>query len=398
MFVSPRLSTLRALLLAAATVTSLGCGDDPSPTSTGAGSGAAGVGASSGGGGAGASSGTSGQSGAGAAPGSCVPGIVNVCPCAASSGEGVQTCQANGTFGSCEGCSGGEGGSDTAGGSGGGSQGGAGSGGAGAGGKGGAGGAGGKGGAGGAAGTPPCNVESNGNPCGDCIVKNCCEVATDCFADATCEACLGAQAPAGCEQNAAYKALDQCSFAACQAECYATPSKYPCEGAEEVVYQGKITGYVRCSDGRLVRREVLECPTKPYVPYPTSCASGGECVHDAECTAGLEGRCQSIGDFCGCFYNPSPCAKDGDCGAGKICVCGDTSGHCESALCTSSDDCAVGDCVESSSCTGNFFTCQTAQDTCGSSDDCKGNSNGPSCWAQGGKWGCAPGFCEGPVP
>jgi len=144
----------------------------------------------------------------------------------------------------------------------------------------------------------------------------------------------------------------------------------------------------------------------------------GQCTSDADCTMGDNGRClppggNAAGDYC--TYDA--CSTDGDCGTGKVCVCGTdeppygrTANACVPGNCRVDSDCgAKGYCspTEATSCGNRSGTvgyyCHTAGDDCTNDSDCAGTTDGGATMGPGycawqptvGKWACSYGICTG---
>lgn len=137
------------------------------------------------------------------------------------------------------------------------------------------------------------------------------------------------------------------------------------------------SGYVKCAGGRKHRESVLACPSSlPRAGYTCeNVIDGGPqtCATDGDCTAQPNGYCQLFPGqpTCGCNYG---CTTDADCGAGKICQCGDPVGTCVSATCTSDADCGAGQlCADydaSQGCQTTTYACTTPADACFEDADC----------------------------
>jgi hypothetical protein len=139
------------------------------------------------------------------------------------------------------------------------------------------------------------------------------------------------------------------------------------------------------------------------------------CTVDADCTAGLNGRC-----FLGngitaaarlqCSYDE--CLKDEDCGAGKVCQCqprgppeqGFTGHLCVTAGCKTNGDCGTSCCSFSNAfCNGERATgyfCHSQRDECITDEDCVGDGgvaprDGFCAWdPKATRWACSRGFCQ----
>lgn len=361
MYKSSRTGALRALLLAAATASSLGCGDsgDGNPNPSDAGGGGSGGSAKGGSGGesaaGGVASGSSGQGGSNVS--TCVPGTVQACPCAGSDKNGVQTCQANGTYGSCTSCpsgSGGKGGSS-------------------AGGSSGQGGSGGTGGAGGSGGSGQSGQGGSG----------------------------GSSAGQGGQGGASGAGAGGAGGSGATGGTGGAGFAFECKDPKPHVVNGVDTGYAQCASGAYVRRENKACP----VPAINSTCSdpSSTCKSPDDCAQFPGTYCQPFSEgsnLCGCMTAFDPCVHDTACSSGNICVCLSDGARCLSGFCSSSADCAVGDCMQvscrmdaGSLLFGGEFRCQTAQDTCAVATDCPDDQD---CLFVNGHRSCGA-KCMGPV-
>jgi hypothetical protein len=161
--------------------------------------------------------------------------------------------------------------------------------------------------------------------------------------------------------------------------------KFACTNPQDFLsFDGQPTGYILCSNGvsgPLHRQEIKACPST--LPRSTTCigvGSGtdaghalGDCKNDTDCTTGIEGHCQTTqrNTACACYYG---CKADADCGAGKVCVCGNMTGECVKATCTSDADCGPGKlCLSASDgACSKVYACQSVKDTCAGDKECKG--------------------------
>lgn len=149
----------------------------------------------------------------------------------------------------------------------------------------------------------------------------------------------------------------------------------------------------------LVHREAaLACsgtrPAGDYVPGHAGCQS------DAECTAGLNGRCSNGGvGGNGCTYDG--CVTDAECGATEACVCRGQNqmarNSCKPASCHVDADCGGWSCSPTKgTCdlTGvEGFYCHGQADECVDDADCPkagGTSERAYCmWTESkGRWAC----------
>src|SRR5204863_528605 len=127
------------------------------------------------------------------------------------------------------------------------------------------------------------------------------------------------------------------------------------------------------------RPEIRDCPSAlPRFQPSRARAPGDECGSDADCTAKPLGYCTASVNLGGttylCAYG---CAKDQECGAGRICFCGDPVGRCVEASCTSDQSCGGMLCAWGASASGGCqlaFACQRHTDRCATSRDCAGGS------------------------
>ena len=132
-----------------------------------------------------------------------------------------------------------------------------------------------------------------------------------------------------------------------------------CTNPTPALIGGRDTGFVRCREQYQHRARVVDCP---------SVGARAPCADDA-------GRCAD------------GCDRDGDCGAGQICECGDQGGLCVPASCTDDSQCAAPSlCASafrfSAACipkgaTGNTYVCQKPADGCQMMKDCNGEGPTP---------------------
>jgi hypothetical protein len=122
-----------------------------------------------------------------------------------------------------------------------------------------------------------------------------------------------------------------------------------------------------------------------------------QCTSDAQCTAGVNGRCQQGLQDCSCAYDE--CGGDADCAAGQTCVChgsayaGTSGSACVTGGCRIDSDCGSGGhcspAPRAAVCNGlPQYYCHTPNDACVNDSDC--TSLGPDgvCTSAGGKWYC----------
>jgi hypothetical protein len=157
------------------------------------------------------------------------------------------------------------------------------------------------------------------------------------------------------------------------------------------------SGYERCSNGIVHRREALSCGA----PTATACmnsadaggaggggAAPGGCTTNADCTAFPGGYCEKSSPGCSCIYS---CQTDADCGAGNSCECGLYQASCVTSGCKSDADCggflcALEQILDAGGCgSTERLECLTAADTCNSSNDC---ANGAICARANGHLAC----------
>lgn len=135
-------------------------------------------------------------------------------------------------------------------------------------------------------------------------------------------------------------------------------------------------GFTECEGGWLHRERVDTCPTS-LSATATGVSKAGPCASDGDCTAEPYGYCGPSAPGSGwrsCVYG---CVRDDECGAGRICVCGNPVGRCSAATCATDADCEKG-----FLCAGNEtynpcgltepyeFACQRPADACLSSASC----------------------------
>jgi hypothetical protein len=141
------------------------------------------------------------------------------------------------------------------------------------------------------------------------------------------------------------------------------------------------SGYERCSNGVVHRREALSCPAPTATACMNSADAGGTgggtaggCTTNADCTAFPGGYCEASSPGCACIYS---CQTDADCGAGNSCECGPYQGQCVTSTCKTDADCggflcALEPLTDANGCvTGEQLACMTAADTCNTDADCQ---------------------------
>ena len=121
----------------------------------------------------------------------------------------------------------------------------------------------------------------------------------------------------------------------------------------------------------------------------------GECLVDADCVAGMNGRCiQDLGQPRACSYDE--CQKDDDCGASSVCECRNPAKHeanvCVHGNCKTDADCNGGYCSPSAVTLSPFcsldvpigsvgYFCHTPADECTDDADCDpGTASLPGCF------------------
>ncbi len=149
-----------------------------------------------------------------------------------------------------------------------------------------------------------------------------------------------------------------------------------------------VLGLLACGGRREAQssRPVAEACTAP-APGPGTCAAPSDptsvtyqCTGDANCTAGINGRCMATAPFAGCGCQYDACSDDASCGGSQVCICRgaadwDSGNTCLAGNCRVNADCASGYCSLSESNTIGFY-CHTARDTCYNNSDC---AKDPTC-------------------
>lgn len=134
-----------------------------------------------------------------------------------------------------------------------------------------------------------------------------------------------------------------------------------------------------------------------------------ECLHDTDCTAGVNGRCQHpdlVPVACATACSYDECASDSDCPSGVPCDCrasatDSTANVCVSgSACRTDSDCGSGGYCSPSAGFGSFncsiaYFCHTAQDTCTDDSDC-GSSVKCQYDATAQHWACGGPNCAPP--
>jgi hypothetical protein len=155
-------------------------------------------------------------------------------------------------------------------------------------------------------------------------------------------------------------------------------------------------------------------PTRPVAIQCSPCRPagpgggvGGECVTDADCTAGVNGRCTfgRIGPFC----DYDLCFADGDCATNEVCLCdGSRSGTGGGNVCIPAECHVDADCEDGFACSPtlgscghytNFvaYRCHRATDACTTDADCAGGTFPGYCAFDeaAGHWLCSSAECAG---
>ena len=110
------------------------------------------------------------------------------------------------------------------------------------------------------------------------------------------------------------------------------------------------------------------------IPSSTSSSDQLSCISDANCTAGVNGRCMGT-VHPGCYCQYDTCESDASCGSNQVCICRDTpewggANTCITGNCRINADCPSGYCsLDESYGTGGYF-CHTDRDTCHNDSDC----------------------------
>jgi hypothetical protein len=149
---------------------------------------------------------------------------------------------------------------------------------------------------------------------------------------------------------------------------------------------GSTTTGIEPREPAVHRAAAMEC-TAERPPGSVDPALGGDCMADAECTDGSNGRCvQALGEPAFCSYDA--CAVDADCGGGSVCECRNPSMYdanvCVHGNCLVDSDCGEGGYCSPSAVTLDPFCtegvpigsvgyfCHSAGDECIDDADCKG--------------------------
>lgn len=181
-----------------------------------------------------------------------------------------------------------------------------------------------------------------------------------------------------------------------------TPTTFVCDGAVAVPQaNGGDSGFVKCADGTIHRDHPVTCDTS--VPACQGDENTIVCKTDAECVAAPNGKCAhyAFTDLtgettqCSCTY---PCANDGDCEDGSVCVCAGVVPSdnpwpaCSTAACATGEDCASGECGISSyddGCGRDVqLACRTLSDPCRLDAQCTDGYQCVTSYFTPGGWGC----------
>jgi hypothetical protein len=128
---------------------------------------------------------------------------------------------------------------------------------------------------------------------------------------------------------------------------------------------------------------------------------GGDCATDADCTAGMNGRClvtTVAARFNYCSYDA--CFADSDCSASEVCRCREAPNDanvCTLGNCAVDSDCGAGGYCSPSAAFDriNFgvagYFCHTPGDECVDDEDCRVDGGNAECaWsADAGHWACS---------
>jgi hypothetical protein len=136
----------------------------------------------------------------------------------------------------------------------------------------------------------------------------------------------------------------------------------------------------------------VACPTERGIVTPSSdgCpvdAGSGRCAQDSDCTAGRNGRCESIG-ICPSDCTYDECVQDSDCANQTPCGCRlnatDFTRCFGASNCATDADCGIGGycspslVVRACLCIGNAcaegYFCHTQRDGCLDDSDCENSS------------------------
>jgi hypothetical protein len=131
-------------------------------------------------------------------------------------------------------------------------------------------------------------------------------------------------------------------------------------------------------------------------------SSGSECIRDADCSTGENGRCEFRRGLA-CTYDE--CFADGDCNRGGPCGCEggvwSDSNACLLGNCRTDAECGSGYCSPSFGDCGDYsgvigYYCHTPEDTCVDDTDCSESGAGYCMYRpEVAHWACGYGVCVG---
>lgn len=176
---------------------------------------------------------------------------------------------------------------------------------------------------------------------------------------------------------------------------------WSCEDPQPILQpDGKTpTGFVRCADGVTDRVESVTC-NPPAERVGDTCPSDFTgCRSDADCTDGVNGRCdpEKFSTECSCSYG---CATDADCPDGWACLCAGVNGLsgalpvCVLSSCDTSDDCGELACsFDDALCHDTYapgrIGCRTEADQCIQTEECDVEGKVDDCGiSTDGSWVC----------
>ncbi|MFK7929130.1 MAG: ferritin-like domain-containing protein [Myxococcota bacterium] len=178
-----------------------------------------------------------------------------------------------------------------------------------------------------------------------------------------------------------------------------------CNGVPIFGVYGTATGFVRCTDGVVLRTDAI-AGVANTITEPRCTLATGECTTDADCSGQSGGACLDRSgeiDYCACIYS---CAQDSDCGTGQICLPpgvwsrGPEWGTCVPATCTTNADCPSEECSFTSYNDGcgdvPRLACRAPADVCRVDGDCSDSESGPRTCAfdYAGDIGCQQPDCD----
>lgn len=144
--------------------------------------------------------------------------------------------------------------------------------------------------------------------------------------------------------------------------------------------------------------EACTADRPPGNPQPAQ--AGDECEKDADCSAGVNGRCIGLGGPNHCSYDE--CQSDADCSAPELCDCRSVFGAnvCVPADCHVDADCGPGGYCspgigyDEPGCVDFGYHCHHPGDSCLSDLDCHQGEPTTYCfYANDGSWGCSEYYC-----